>query len=116
MLKYYTATIANGQALSTVVGFGGDYVPVALIMPSAWTAADLTFQASDDAGGFKDIYSAANAELAINVAASRFIPITPTNFQATDRIKIRSGTAGVPVNQAAERVITVVCRKVEFAL
>ncbi len=112
MLKYYTAAIANGQAVSTVVGFGGDYVPVAVIMPSAWTAADLTFQASDDAGNFKDIYSAANAELAINVAASRFIPITPTNFQGTDRLKIRSGTAGVPVNQAAERVITVVCRKV----
>jgi hypothetical protein len=100
-LKYVDAPIANGQALSDVVGFGEDFVPVAIIMPAAWTAADITFQAADASGAFKNVYTAANAEVAVNVGVDRYIPLTPANFQGTSRIKIRSGTSGVPVNQGA---------------
>ncbi len=113
MLKQIQATIASGGSISGDLGYGEDFVPVAIIMPAAWTAADITFQSVDASGTARNMYTSANAELQFNVAASRHIIIDPANFKSAAVIRVRSGTSGVPVNQAADRIITLVCRDIE---
>lgn len=103
-------TIANGGSLSAAVPIG-DKVPVGIVMPSAWTAAGLTFQVSADGGStWNNMYDAAGTEVALTVAASRYIPIDPNVWIGINHIKIRSGTSGSPVNQGADRILTLVSR------
>jgi hypothetical protein len=112
-----TATIANGGSLSSsadlvsYVQLGGGS-PVAIIMPAAWTAADITFQGSVDGGTtFNNIYTQGGTEYKItSPAASEYIIIPPDDLVGINAIKIRSGTSGVPVNQGAARNILVVIK------
>ncbi len=107
-----TVTIANGASLSGEVDLGG-YALAAIQMPSAWTAANLTFQAATASGGtFQEVYDDLGNELTVQAAASRCIGIdsvagalAPLRF-----IKIRSGTAATPVNQAADRTLTLILK------
>lgn len=102
-----TATIANGASLSGVVGLGAEVSIAVIIMPAAWTAADLTFQGSIDGTTFYDVYNDAGDEYLIPTAASRIIILNvPLSFFYA---KIRSGTTGSPVTQAAARTITLIC-------
>lgn len=104
-------TIANGQSLSAQVGIGIGSAVVGLIMPAAWTAANLTFQASGDASVFNNVYDAAGTEFTVTVAVSRYIQMDPSKTDSIAQLKIRSGTAGAPVAQSgADRVITLVVR------
>lgn len=66
-LNSHTVTIANGQSLSSAVDLRQhlDEVPVALRMPSAWDAADLTFQGSEDGTNFANLYLSAGSELLV---------------------------------------------------
>jgi hypothetical protein len=89
-------------------------------MPAAWTAADLTFQASPDGGlTFDELNTAdgvaADAAAPVQVhtpAASQFIGIDPAKFRGFNCIKVRSGTVGTPVNQVAQAVLTLAIRGV----
>ena len=104
-----SATIANGASLSEEIDLGG-YGLAAIEMPAAWTAANLTFQAaSASAGTFKNVYDAAGNQLTVTADASRVLTdipeLAPLRF-----IKIRSGTSGTPVNQGAERTITLILK------
>lgn len=102
-----SATIANGAALSASVSLNGRNL-WSILMPSGWTAADITFQGSIDGTNFFDIYEG-GTEYQLAVAASRMVTMTkPFLFYALTNIKIRSGTAATPVNQGAERVLSVV--------
>jgi hypothetical protein len=78
-------------------------------MPAAWTAAALTFKASDDGVDFYDVYDDAGTELSVTVAASRFVLFTsPVKLLAARYLQVRSGTTGTPVNQGAERTIKLI--------
>lgn len=104
-----TATIANAASLSGAIDLAG-FSQVGLVMPAAWTAANLTFQGCDTLGGtYQDIYDSAGNELTVIAAASRCIAdipeLAPFRF-----IKIRSGTSGTPVSQGASRDIIVVAK------
>lgn len=101
-----TATIANGASLSGEVNLEhGDLF--ALIMPAAWTAAVLTFSGSYDGTTFYNLYDETGTEISFTVDASRYVLISaPAKFMGLKRLKVRSGTAGAAVNQAAERAIT----------
>lgn len=103
-----TATIANGESLSDAIDLTG-YSLVAIVMPSVWTAANLTFQAGATAAALADVYDS-SGELSVTAAASRFITVSPDAFVALRHLKVRSGTTGSPVNQAAERSITLICK------
>jgi len=103
------ATIANGASLSDAINLRGE-VLVGIEMPAAWTAANLTFQASMDNATYLNVYSAAGAELVVTAAASQFIWVDPSNFAGCRWIKVRSGTSGTPVNQGAERLVGLVSR------
>lgn len=101
-------TIANGANLSNAVDFYATDSTVALQMPAAWTTADLTVQASLDNVTFTDMYLDDGTEMVIKAGASRWIVLNITRFLGVRYIKLRSGTASVPVNQGASRTIYLV--------
>jgi hypothetical protein len=94
-------TIANGQSLSPAVDFGDDRLHT-ILMPAAWTAANLTFQVSADGVSYIDLFTSAG-ELVITAAAARALALDQTIFPAFRFLKVRSGTSGVPVAQGAAR-------------
>ena len=103
-------TIANGTALSAEVDMGADTL-VGITMPAAWTAAALTFQVSTDGGvTFNEMNSSAGSAVSFTVAASQYIAVDPTLWRGVNAVKVRSGTSGTPVNQGADRVLTLVTR------
>lgn len=106
--KTKTATIASGQSLSAEVDVE-DYAIYAIEMPTAWTAANLTFQAASASGGtFRDLYGDAGSEVAVVVAADQMIGLDASGPELVGArfLKIRSGTSAAPVNQTAERTLT----------
>jgi hypothetical protein len=106
---YRTATIANGASLSGELDIK-DFVNGAIRMPSSWTAANLTFQGSEETGGtFEDIYDDSGNEATVTAAASRCL-LLPAAVMAWRYIKIRSGTSATPVNQGAERSLVLVLK------
>lgn len=104
------ATIAAGSSLSTAINVG-NRVPVGMRMPSGWTTAVLTFQGSVDGTNFYDLYDDGGNEISATVAANRAVVLSASAFPSFPYLKIRSGTSSAPVNQAADRVITVMCRE-----
>jgi len=112
MLDTLPAAIANGASLTDALDLGGLRL-FGVVMPAAWTAANLTFQTSYDGGAtWADVYDVNGNELTATAAASRFIALDPANFAAVQRIKVRSGTAATPVAQGAARSLTLVLRAV----
>ena len=104
-----TAIIASGASLSGVVDLG-DNVIVALSMPSAWTTAVLSFQSSYDGVTYQELKDEYDALLSYNPLVASNRAVEPQHFLGWRYIKVRSGTAAVPVNQTAERVITLITR------
>ena len=106
------ATIASGASLSGEIDLEG-YVLLGIIMPSAWTTADLSFQVSDESGGtFVDLYDDNETEVVVEAAASRGIGVDTfaTTIGAFRYLKVRSGDTGTPVTQGAERTIKLVLK------
>lgn len=101
-------TAADG--LSPAVDLGEESL-AAIQMPAAWTAAALTFQVSADGVTYQSMYDSGNAEVTIasaGVVASRFITFVATlvdAFRAVRYLKVRSGVAATPVQQAAARTL-----------
>jgi hypothetical protein len=81
-------------------------------MPSTWTAADLTFQASPAGSSYADLYDENGTEVTVDAAASRHIALPPADWCSAPFLKVRSGTSGTAVNQAGARTITLVTRPV----
>ena len=106
---WFDVTIANGEALSQSIGIGKACTPAAIIMPAAWTAANLTFRGSSGSTTPVDLYDG-GTEVAVTAAASRYIIIEAAVFFGVRTLQIRSGTAGTPVNQGAARTLRVICR------
>jgi len=108
------AAIAAGAALSGAVNLS-DKVLCAIIMPAVWTAAALTFQASDDGGlTWYSVYDDQGNEITIvstvAIAGVR-LSMDPSNFASISAIKVRSGAAATPVNQTYAATIGLVSRK-----
>ncbi len=102
-----SSTAADG--LSGVVQVSGG-LPVGLIVSAAWTAADITFQASP-------IGSAAFSNLAAfdgtvvqstAVVAGQWQNLDASVFAGIDRLKVRSGTVASAVQQGSSRTLTLV--------
>ena len=105
----FGVTIANGASLSGAVDLRG-YVPYGIEMPSAWTAAGLSFEVSSDGVNYLDLYDD-TAEYTLAADASRAIGFPGANiFVGFKYIKVRSGTSGTPVNQGADRAIKILCK------
>jgi hypothetical protein len=107
-------TIANNASLSGPLDLSNK-VLCAIIMSAAWTAACLTFQASDDQGAtwyeLTDALGNAVSVVVAGVIAGGRISVDPSDFAGVDFIKVRSGTVGAAVAQGAARTLTLVSRK-----
>lgn len=113
------ATIANGASASQTIDLAGAEF-VGLILPSAWTAADITFDAMNEATSgatetAKHIYDDGGTEVKVAsaaVVADRAIaPASVLNRLAPfRRIQIRSGIFGAFVNQGGQRDIIVLTK------
>lgn len=117
MILTLTATIASGASLSGVAQPNsdpytslGNLAVYGVIMPAAWTAANLTFQLSNDGTNYFDVYDANGAEVVVNADASRFILVPPSLFLSGAKLKVRSGYSAAAVAQGADRTITLLAR------
>lgn len=102
-------TIANGTSLSPAVDTGnvGGAKLIGIEMSAGWTAAGLTFQVSPDGTNYFNLQTDA-AEATAVAAASQVIGLRADLSSVLSRfryLKVRSGTAGTPVNQGAERAL-----------
>lgn len=106
-----SATITSGQAVSAAFALDG-MGAIRINMPAGWDAAGLTFQVSMDGVTYINLYDKFG-EYSISssvVGASRSIILPPADFAGVRYMKVRSGTSGTPVNQTADRVISLVVR------
>lgn len=109
---FVTAVIASGASLSGAVDLRG-VVLVGVNMPADWTAADLTFQAThEEAGTYQNVFDADDAEVTVQAAEDRYIVLEPAKYAGIRFLKVRSGTSGTPVNQAAARTLVLLVRPV----
>lgn len=109
IIQSTTVSIASGAALSSAVDLSGTSL-VAIQMPSAWTTANLTFQASDAGTTYNNVYNDAGTEYSVTAGGARYIITDPTEFIGIRYLKLRSGTAGTTVAQGAARTVTFVLR------
>lgn len=82
----------------------------AIQMDTAWTAAAITFQASQDGTNYFDLYDQAG-EVTISSAvalASKMIVVDPSVFMGFRYLKVRSGTSAAGVTQGAGRTLQAV--------
>ncbi len=106
----FPAVIASGQSVSADVDTGGATV-LMIGLPSAWTAADLTFQVGDGLGGWMNLHSADGTEYTVKAAAGRCVLLPPADFARVRYLRVRSGTSATPVAQAAERTVQLHARQ-----
>ena len=111
LAQIITVTIANGASLSDAADMKGHSL-VALEMPAAWTAADITFEASPDGVTYNDVHIEAGTERTLTVAVDRFVLMDQTLWKGVRFLKVRSGTSSVPVNQLAERSIRLYVKQI----
>ena len=105
------ALASDSGALSAAIDLQAN-TPVGIMMPSAWTAANLTFQGSFDNSDFGNMYDAAGGELTVTADTDVYIAVDPVDFVGVQYLKIRSGTAGTGVAQAAARTLNLFLRRV----
>jgi hypothetical protein len=106
----HTVTIAAAGSLSGAVSLPPGHYLAAIIMPAAWTTADLTFQGSVDGTVYNNLYSASGSELTASAGAAQMIVLPPTDWCAVPFLKVRSGTAALAVAQDAARALTLISR------
>ena len=107
-----SVTIAETESLSGDVDLqGGERQLVGIQMPAAWTAAGVSFAVSADGTTWVPLYWD-DSEYVVDAAASRGISLEPSAFAGWPYVRVRSGTAGTPVNQDAERTLVVMTRAV----
>lgn len=106
-----TVTIASGGALSGAADLGGSRL-LGIQIPPAWTAADITIAASSAAAGtYGALRDAAGTEYTITgFAVNEVVYLDPSVVSGLRYLKIRSGAVGAPVNQLADRVLTLFVR------
>lgn len=106
-----SAVIANGASLSGAVDLGRNTL-VGIVMPAAWTAANLTFQVSADGVTYSDLYDNTGTEKSVTAAAGRFIFTVPADWVGIRFVKVRSGTAAAAINQGAARTLQLITKAV----
>jgi len=116
LCKGPTASIAASASLSNAIDVG-DGGLVALMLPSGWTTALITFLASDDlAGTYAPVFDGSGTGLVLTVlatagVASQYIALNPGTFSGLRYIKIQSGTVGSPVVQTNAVVVKTMVRR-----
>lgn len=113
-LEAITLTIANGASLSDAADLKGKCA-VGVILPSAWTAAALSFAANNDGGAtYYPLYDQTSetsiASTVISTTEARQFALDPAKFLGVRALKARSGLNGAAVNQGAARSVILLVR------
>lgn len=108
-----TLTINNGTAVTAeAFQLPQDQALVGIAMPAAWTAAVLTFSVSYDAGAtWSEVVKADGTAYTLTVAAAQTVMVPFYDLLGIPYwalLRVRSGTLGTPVNQAAARTLTLI--------
>ena len=114
MQKVLPIVISNGTSLSNAALLG-DHCLVGMMMSAGWDAASMTFQISFDNGvTWQNLWDDSGNEvtLAPTSPAGKYMALSPDPYGGIEFIKVRSGTSGSPVNQTADRDISLITRKV----
>ena len=83
-----------------------------IIMPAAWAAAGLSFAACETQGGtFLPLVDAMGQEITLTVAADQWVMLPVGMIRGIPWLKLQSGTAAAPVDQTADRTVTLIARK-----
>lgn len=104
-----SVTIAHNAALS-----GAAYIGTAEIVGVSVPTIDnakLTFQGSADGTTYRNLYDSTPAELEWAASTGAYFATLPANLKGVNYLKIRSGTAGAPVNQTTAAVTIVLVLK-----
>jgi hypothetical protein len=108
-----TVTIAAGTNTSGALRLD-EYALFGLVMPAAWTSANISFDVSTDGSTYQHLYDEDGSEVTLGVEAGKsygFSAGFASRFLAWDYVKVRSGVAGSFVNQSgADRAITLLGR------
>jgi len=99
--------IPQGESLSSPIDCTVGH-PVRITMPTDWTPALLTFQVSTDGGFYHDVHDYKGDAIAINVTPNATVILESKWGEAVAFLKVRSGTAGSPTVQEADREFSVV--------
>lgn len=104
-----TATILSGQSVSNELDLGGS-IPLHILIPAAWTAAAITIETSlDGINWVPFIYDDANALVQISSpVAGNLYTLSFWGVYGLKKFRLRSGTSSSPINQSADRSITIV--------
>lgn len=79
---------------------------IGLWIPAGFSGALLTFQSSADGATFGELNDDTGASVSITIAAGTFVIITkPSQWLGVRWLKVRSGTSGAPVAQAAAAIV-----------
>lgn len=108
-----SAQIASGTALSGQIDIGS-WTLVGIVVPSNWTTAGLSFQASADGGvswgELLDQTATAISVSSVTGGTQVFIALDPTKLRGVQSIKVRSGTSAAPVSQANTVSLSLITR------
>ncbi len=112
-LQTVSAAIAAGASLSNGIRFGG-LTAMTLIVPSGWTAANITFQVSYDGVNYSDFRDIQGAEIGATViAAGDVIQLDYRTFRGVVYLKVRSGVSATPVNQVSSVSVNFMCKAID---
>jgi hypothetical protein len=111
-----TLTITNGTSVSQSIDLDVRGL-VGFIAPAAWTAAALNIEVSADrstwaTGGLLDGSGAPVSSWSAVTPLAAYA-VDPVSMLPWRYVRFRSGTSASPVNQAADRVFTLVLRALE---
>jgi hypothetical protein len=109
--------ISAGQSLSNAIDCSGSIRIARVMMPSQWDNADLTFQVSPSGTDWHDLHNITRPGDAYrSFEAVVFKPMAGSSITVPAEfgidvtwLRVRSGTAIVPVIQSADRAFSFVC-------
>jgi hypothetical protein len=105
-LTALSATIQATGSLSPEVDIGAG-VLVGVFVPSGWTSANITFQASPDGGvTWGNVFTYLGSEFTLVATPGQFLTLDPTQLKGLRSLKLRSGTSASPVSQSSTVNVT----------
>jgi len=111
-LTLIPAPIAAGQSLSAQVDIGAGKL-AGIYFPANWTTAAPTFQVSPDGGAtwYEHFsYNGSETVFGYDSGAAAYLAVDQTLWQGVVSLKVRSGTAATPINQAGTVTLQLVLK------
>jgi hypothetical protein len=96
------AVIAATDSLSDAIDLGAAALVGVILPANLGDATKITFEVSYDGDTFADLYDSDGNEYVVTVAADRAVKIPLGDLMSAKAIKLRLGTAAIPVPAASD--------------